>query len=140
MSTLIPNDVEAKRIYNAAYYQRHRDGWNDNRGARDRKKYHESDRRYHLKRHYGVTVEEYNQLLVAQDGRCAICKTDSPGGRRNQYFHVDHDHKTGEIRGLLCKNCNIALGHLKDDVDLAMAVAAYLIQRENLLVLPKEVV
>jgi len=64
----------------------------------------------HLKRTYGITIEDYNALLEQQDGVCAICK--------NEHEHalcVDHDHETGDIRGLLCKPCNVAIGNFKDD-------------------------
>lgn len=61
---------------------------------------------------YGLTLEEYNDILEAQGGSCAICgKTPEEGGRP---LLVDHDHKTGEIRGLLCDGCNTALGYFED--------------------------
>jgi hypothetical protein len=68
----------------------------------------------HLRVRYGLSIEEFEQLLVEQDGQCALCRTTSPGGRWNS-FHVDHCHDTGRIRGLLCHGCNAALGQLGDD-------------------------
>jgi hypothetical protein len=78
-------------------------------------------------RQYGFTVEEYEDLLASQQGVCAICG--GPPGARS--LHVDHDHQTGENRGLLCHNCNIGLGNFRDDPDLLLAAAAYLIQASD---------
>ena len=60
-------------------------------------------------RRYGVTPEIYDSLLAQQDGKCGICKKDR-SGKKGQRFAVDHDHVTGEIRGLLCIKCNSCLG------------------------------
>lgn len=69
------------------------------------------DRRRHLRRCYGITLEDYNDLYDQQEGRCAICKEEEK--REGWWLHVDHDHSTGEIRGLLCSVCNLALGHIE---------------------------
>jgi hypothetical protein len=58
---------------------------------------------------YGLTPESYRQMVEAQHGRCAIC------GDKGRLF-VDHDHETGSVRGLLCSNCNTALGMFEDDL------------------------
>jgi len=76
-----------------------------------------------------VTAEDYNAAYDRQGGTCAICKrvpqpVKGPG--RRQGFHADHDHVTGVLRGLLCPPCNVALGHLHDDADVAQAAADYL--------------
>ena len=78
-----------------------------------------------LRKLYGLTVESYTALLEKQGGMCAICKKTSSGvdGRS---FHVDHDHVTGAVRGLLCQTCNVGLGALHDDVNLLRAALAYL--------------
>src|SRR5688572_9957760 len=70
-----------------------------------------SNRKSYLKRKYGITVEQYDELLAAQGGVCAIC-TSPP--RDDISLHVDHDHETGERRGLLCFRCNNALGDFGD--------------------------
>lgn len=82
-------------------------------------------RRAQLLRDYGLTVEAYNDLLVSQHGVCAICGGQPPRGRS---FHVDHDHTTGAVRGLLCATCNTGIGGLKDSVDLLRKAADYLIR------------
>lgn len=78
-----------------------------------------------LEKDYGLTIGDYNTLLEAQDGRCKICGTTKPGGHGNR-FAVDHAHETGEVRGLLCQQCNCALGHFKDNPDLLRKAAEYL--------------
>ncbi len=80
------------------------------------------ERRENLKSKYGLSPDDYDLIFAAQGGKCAIC-TQPPGDKR---LHVDHDHETGEIRGLLCSCCNTAIGQLQDDPDLAQAAADYL--------------
>ena len=78
-----------------------------------------------LKSKYGIAIEEYNQLLERQQNRCALCSTTVAGkGRKN--FCVDHNHETGEVRGLLCFNCNVGLGMLKDSPSLLQRAIRYL--------------
>jgi hypothetical protein len=87
-----------------------------------------ADRRSHLKRKYGITLEDYDRMLEAQGGVCAICKEARPEERT---LHVDHDHVTGKIRGLLCFRCNNAIGDLRDDVDLIYRMLDYLDRDEE---------
>jgi hypothetical protein len=65
-------------------------------------------------RRKGMNQDVYAAMLTEQKGRCAICYTTKPSPRRD-YFDIDHDHTTGQIRGLLCEVCNRAIGLLKDD-------------------------
>lgn len=72
---------------------------------------------------------EYDALLVAQGGRCACCGKQSVGlrtSRADGRFHVDHDHKTGAIRGLLCHKCNIGIGAMGDDAPGVRRALVYL--------------
>lgn len=78
-----------------------------------------------LKRKYNITLAKYNQLFENQNFRCAICKTTNPKGKNNK-FHVDHDHKTGEVRGLLCHFCNNGLGNFNDSVESLKEAIKYL--------------
>jgi hypothetical protein len=80
---------------------------------------------------YGITPDEYTRLFAEQNGVCAICRR--PCKRYGDVLPVDHDHGTGRIRGLLCENCNHGLGKFKDDPDLLIAAAAYLLQGTDLL-------
>ena len=77
----------------------------------------------HLQRKYGITLADYDAMLLAQGGGCAICATPQPDG---QSLHVDHDHDTGAVRGLLCFNCNAGIGLFGHDVRALDAAAAYL--------------
>ena len=86
-----------------------------------------ADRRSYLKRTYGITVEEYDAMLAAQGGGCAIC---GAAPREDISLHVDHDHATGAPRGLLCFRCNNALGDFGDDRDRLIAAAAYLFEHD----------
>lgn len=76
-------------------------------------------REYHLRRRYGIGQKEFDELLAAQGGVCGIC-----GGAEPE--HVDHDHVTGYIRGVLCFNCNGGLGHFRDDIARMNKAIAYL--------------
>lgn len=80
-----------------------------------------SDRKSHLKRNFGLTLEDYDRRLGDQDGGCAICG-DPP---RSTALHVDHDHATGAVRGLLCFRCNSALGNLRDDPRIIARALVY---------------
>ena len=64
-----------------------------------------------LKRLYGITLSDYHNLYEKQDGVCRICKSDNNG----KTLDVDHDHKTKRVRGLLCRSCNLLIGHAKED-------------------------
>jgi len=74
---------------------------------------------------YGISVAEYDLMFEKQDGRCAICGTDSPG-RGKRTMCIDHCHTTGEVRGLLCHSCNVALGHFRDNKGLLLRAVDYL--------------
>lgn len=91
------------------------------------RRYPDRNRDRHLRREFGIGLADYAARLAAQGGRCAICRSDDPrtwnGGKS---FAVDHDHATGKVRGLLCRHCNLALGYLRDNPELAEALAAYL--------------
>lgn len=79
-------------------------------------------RNQRLLRDYGITLEEYECRLNQQGGVCAICSV--PPGEK--VLAVDHCHIGGQVRGLLCDNCNQALGKFRDDVDLLQRAIAYL--------------
>ena len=77
-----------------------------------------------LKKNYGMTIEEFDAILASQGSQCAICRVDEPGGKGA--WHVDHNHLTGDLRGLLCHNCNLGLGHFQDSPDLLRKAIQYL--------------
>ena len=89
--------------------------------AKRRDRYQDDNRRYHLKSKYGITPEQYGKMLEAQKNLCAICResgSERSGGRRaraSTRLYVDHDPVSGDVRGLLCHKCNVAIGLLYDD-------------------------
>ena len=83
-----------------------------------RKKYSKENRRV-----YGIMPKQKQQMILDQDGKCDICGNELDMGK---YTHIDHDHKTGIVRGVLCRNCNLLLGYGKDNPDIIRAAANYL--------------
>ena len=84
-----------------------------------------------LKFNYGITLEDYNLQLTQQNGRCAICNTDSPGGRHKKSLYVDHNHETGKFRALLCHNCNAGIGHFKENPEFMQRAIEYLKEKNK---------
>lgn len=80
-------------------------------------------RDFKYKINYGISIEDYNNLFNKQNGCCAICNTHQTQFKK--YLHVDHNHKTGAIRGLLCHNCNLAIGRLKEDPQIIKTALEY---------------
>jgi len=100
-------DKEKTRLSRQSYYQLNADRL----------------RGYDLARKYGITQVEYDEMLAEQGGKCAICGSAQSGKRR---FHVDHDHETDMVRGLLCSKCNTGLGLFGDDPRRLNDAIAYL--------------
>jgi len=102
---------------------------------RERTRGRKHRRKHKLKTRYGLTVETYDKMLREQSHRCAIC------GSQERQLHnatakrtrlsVDHDHKTGKVRGLLCAKCNRALGVFQDDPNIVHAAYQYLVQHKE---------
>ena len=101
----------------------------DGRRARCKECYYapEQEAARNLKARYGITLAEYDTMLEQQGGCCKVCGTADSGGKGR--FHVDHNHTTGKVRGLLCNGCNIGIGHLKDSPDVLLKAAAYLLEQ-----------
>ena len=104
------------------------------REYRQRPERKRADRDGYLRRKYGIGVEDYDRMFEAQGGVCAICRKPRPEERT---LHVDHDHETGEIRGLLCFRCNNALGDFDEDFDLFQLAADYLDRDDELAALAR---
>lgn len=92
-------------------------------------------RRYHLAKKYGITEEQYDQLLIAQNFSCAVCGKNAEEEKKR--LVVDHNHKTGEIRGLLCNYCNHRIVGKWTNGNLLRQVADYIEQGTGLFVPPK---
>lgn len=80
-----------------------------------------------LKRKYNITLDIYNQMVIDQDNACAICNRHINDLPKN--LDVDHDHITGEVRGLLCGKCNMGLGYFQDDIDIMNKAISYIITK-----------
>ena len=78
------------------------------------------NRSNHLRYRYNLTIQEYDEMKAAQDGKCACCK------KEDSRLVIDHDHTTGKIRGLLCDACNLSLGLLGDDLSVISSLHTYL--------------
>lgn len=99
-----------------------------------RKKHYEENKEFyknkHLMRTYGISVEDYKRLQIAQDNKCACCN--NPETRMSRFtkaisdLAVDHCHVSGRVRGLLCFKCNMAIGLLRDNLDILKGAMNYL--------------
>jgi hypothetical protein len=87
------------------------------RGRETVERLYGGSRHYHLKRRYGIGADDFDRLVAEQGGVCAICGREDPE-------HVDHSHDTGEVRGILCFNCNGGLGQFRDSVDTLQAAVS----------------
>jgi hypothetical protein len=83
-------------------------------------------RYFHIRKLYGLSREQYDDAVKRQHGRCVICRRKPDGKGRNGILHVDHCHRTGRFRALLCRNCNSGLGSFGDDRKRLAAAIKYL--------------
>lgn len=116
--------------YRIAYYKKYRQEnktnirksqkiWRENNPEKCRKYYRNNGLKL-----YGITPTDYDALLKSQGGKCAICKRPSSDFKRR--LHVDHDHTTNKIRGLLCVKCNQGIGYFNDCPELLQQARKYL--------------
>jgi predicted ATP-binding protein involved in virulence len=102
-------------------YKCHNELWG--KSWRNKNKERESNTRYlrtSLSR-FGISLDEYNEMYERQNGVCVIC-----GKNKNRRLCIDHDHTTGKIRGLLCRECNMALGYVQDETTVLKNMIEYL--------------
>lgn len=92
---------------------------------RNPEKIRANSRRQALRRKYGITPEDYDEILKDQGGKCALCDGTKSGLKGNRMF-VDHDHKTGEVRALLCFRCNLMIGHSRENIQVLRNAITYL--------------
>lgn len=134
--------TEAARARSRRYYQKHKakhrarvESWatRNPRAVKEKaKRYRERwagrqqtrFRRWWLRR-FGLTLAEWQQLFDSQGGRCALCHKRF-ADKANRRLHIDHDHKTGKLRALLCSACNCGLGMFRDNPALLRRAAGYL--------------
>lgn len=111
------NEAEARRIARRKWEQNNPEKWEKQK------------RNLRFKRRYGITLDTYNTMLEEQKGVCKICGNPPTGIHSSgapHRLHVDHDHKTGKVRALLCQHCNRGLGYFKDNSDLLIKASEYL--------------
>jgi Recombination endonuclease VII len=116
-------DLEAKKRYEESYRDRKLKLGSARAAERYRtdESYRIADKRRHILRKYGITLEQYEASLAVQGNCCAMCQepfTTSP--------HLDHSHTTGQLRKFLCRACNMGLGQFRDSVTLLLSAAEYL--------------
>lgn len=92
------------------------------------KEAHRKASRKHSLKKYGLTQEQYDKMYAEQDGRCAICSCEISHTSEDRYLSscVDHNHKTGKVRGLLCWDCNVGLGKFFDNPEIIRNAISYL--------------
>ena len=83
------------------------------------------DARYRSR--YGITYGQYEEMLKSQEGVCAICGKDNKH-KTQRRLHVDHDHKTGKVRELLCIRCNTVIGNCKENIEILKKMIKYLVR------------
>ncbi len=123
---------EAQKEYRKQYYEDHKEERKDI-DKEYKKQYRENHKNEaknkKLQRIYGVTLDQYNDQLQSQGGVCAICgkpETNKDRNGKTKTLAVDHDHKTGENRMLLCTNHNLLLGHADDSIEILESAITYL--------------
>lgn len=131
------NNPEKNKKYQKKYYEKNKEKINaygkrwalenrDKKSAYERnwaKKYPEKAIGQRLFYNHGITLEQYNQMFVNQNGICLICKKYDKAGKR---LVVDHNHESGTIRGLLCDSCNKGLGNFKENLESLAEAIKYL--------------
>ena len=113
-----------KRVKSAAWRSENPDH-NQEWRAQNKLSRQEYERERTLRRHYNMSLNDYSDMLTSQGGVCAICGLPPTNGQ-GKILHVDHDHATGKIRGLLCHGCNTSLGHFQDNVAFLQKAITYL--------------
>lgn len=94
--------------------------------ANNKDKASATSREYRLKNKYGLSKEDYFVLGEKQNWKCAICGSKDSRNKNSSNLSVDHNHITGEVRGLLCHPCNAGIGYLQEDIEIMKNSIAYL--------------
>lgn len=116
------NNPEKVKKHRANYYEKHKEKVRAYASSWVKKNPRKL-LRAQLRRQYGLPLEEYDSMVLSQEGRCKICNSQMT---RLREPCVDHDHVTGKVRGLLCLNCNVAIGLFLEDGHILLRAMAYL--------------
>jgi hypothetical protein len=120
--------AEYNRVYRTLHKEKISISAKSYRLRHDPKEWSEKNRASHIKVKYGLTIDDYNAILSAQGGVCAICKRADWNRKGPQ---IDHDHQTKRVRGILCASCNTAIGFIKENPIIAWGMAEYLKKKCN---------
>lgn len=101
------------------YHKKYLEKWNVENADKIK---HQAFKR-NLRRHYGITLDQMQTIFLDQMGKCSICDEDFT---ESNEMHVDHNHATGQVRGLLCQGCNKGIGHFKEDTSKLQKAVLYL--------------
>ena len=131
--------TENRREYQKEYREKYKVRYNELTKLRyhktkdEKKRYHsvyrnsERSRNAYLEKRYGITLDDFRNIVKDQGGGCAICGSVSgKANKSHDRLTVDHDHMTGQIRGILCHKCNFGLGHFDDDIESLNKAISYL--------------
>ena len=118
-----PEAKEKRKQWNAAHSER-RSVWTKRWREKNREKFRLIQSAANRLRLYGLSLPDFNAMAAAQGNRCAICGSPDPRDKRG--WHVDHDHETSRVRGLLCSACNRGLGGFRDDTEALLKAIEYL--------------
>lgn len=128
--------MENRRKYKADYYQRNKkriDKRNEEYRINNPEKINQQRLKYYLRSKLGLEIEDYEFMLNQHNFQCAICGYKQPeNANKYEKLYVDHNHTTGKIRGLLCMNCNSALGHFGENLTNLKNAVTYLTKYEPL--------
>lgn len=119
---------EKFREYNAKYYANHKEEIRHKdrlKYSLDKEGYKLRARKREIKRIYGLDHEVLLEMISGQDEKCAICRVSFNNGKLGQAC-IDHDHKTGKVRGILCRGCNLILGHIEKNNNFLTLAKQYL--------------
>lgn len=115
-------NLEKKRLWHRNDYKRHKAAYIErSRKQQKTAKYKIMHKNIKMRTRYGITIEERDIMIKAQNGLCAICFI-------NPATEIDHCHKSKVVRGILCQGCNIGIGFLKDDTNILFSAHEYLRQ------------
>lgn len=143
---LISNGIHCsccKKVKSAGFYSRNSSNWHGYQGwckackadqqrkekskkQKENPKFYEKEKDRSLKKKYGITLENFKEMEQMQDGRCAICRGLNIQKNKKGHLFVDHCHRTGKIRKLLCGNCNAAIGYARENIEILERMIAYL--------------
>lgn len=123
----MPRDKENNRRWKKQYYQKHKQVLREQKKVIYQKTKHIYKDRW-FRKQYGISLEQYEAMFVQQNGLCAICQKPERVMRSGNVLKlaIDHNHKTGQIRKLLCAHCNQALGKLHEDPNIMKNMISYI--------------